>query len=78
MKTINLDAVVLSVLTSQGVTLKQMTKSLSALGYLSLSGEPLSESHVSNFRKQKLGLRFVDPYKKPGYAGKNWRSFIAQ
>lgn len=78
MKTIKPDAIVLSILTSEDLSLGQMTKALSVLGYLSLSEEPLSESHVSNFRRQKLGLRFVDSYKKPGYAGKNWRSFIAQ
>lgn len=58
-----------------GEGLKFMCDTLSRLGYVSATGLTLSNSHVSNHLRKKLGLRMVKDYNKPGYKGYNWTYF---
>ena len=59
---------------SAKLKLKQITAILMRSGYSSKTGEPLTESQISNFYRKDLDIRFMVKHEKPNYKGKNWIS----
>lgn len=72
MRTLSVNDPVCVVIASGDQFLRYIAKDLRKLGYTSKNGHKLTESHVSNFRRNDLGIRTAPVYSKPNYKGRNW------